>query len=40
MLLRKLDISNGLCNVTRMVCKDFESNVIYVEITIRQYAER
>ena len=38
MLLRNLDPSNGLCNETRMICKDFESNVIHVEIIMGQHA--
>ena len=33
-----LDPSNGLCNGTRLVCKDFKSNVIHAEITMGQHA--
>ena len=38
MLLRNLNPSIGLCNGTRMVCKGFDKNVIYVEITTGQHA--
>lgn len=38
MLLRNLDPSDGLCNGTRMVCKAFESNVIYAEISMGQHS--
>ncbi|XP_073310003.1 uncharacterized protein [Primulina huaijiensis] len=34
MLLRNLDPPNGLCNGTRMVCRDFRNNVIHGEITV------
>lgn len=34
MLLRNLDPSEGLCNGTRMVCKEFEDNVIHAEIIV------
>ncbi|KAL0433178.1 UNVERIFIED_CONTAM: hypothetical protein Slati_2652100 [Sesamum latifolium] len=37
-LLRNLDPSDGLCNETRMVCRNFEDNVIHAEIAIGQYA--
>ncbi|XP_073018434.1 uncharacterized protein [Primulina eburnea] len=37
MLLRNLDPSDGLCNGTRMVCRSFENDVIYAEITIGQH---
>ena len=37
MLLRNLDPSNGLCNGTRMISKDFEPNVIHTEIIMGQY---
>ena len=40
MLLRNLDPSNGLCNGTRMVYKDFEANFIHVKITMGQNARR
>ncbi|XVF72195.1 hypothetical protein PTKIN_Ptkin12aG0100400 [Pterospermum kingtungense] len=30
-LLRNLDAYNSLCNGTRMVCKSFEKNVIYMQ---------
>nr|KJB44215.1 hypothetical protein B456_007G239500 [Gossypium raimondii] len=39
-LLRKLDPSNSLCNVTRMVCERFDNYVKHVEIIIGQYAEK
>ncbi|XP_073295870.1 ATP-dependent DNA helicase PIF1-like [Primulina huaijiensis] len=38
MLLRKLDSSEGLCNRTQMVCKEFEDNVIHAEITVGHHA--
>ncbi|XP_020266737.1 ATP-dependent DNA helicase PIF1-like [Asparagus officinalis] len=38
MLLRNLDPSNGLCNGTRMVCKEFDKNVIKAEITKSHHA--
>ena len=38
MLLRNLNLSIGLCNGTRMVCKKFDKNVIYAKITIGQHA--
>ena len=38
MLLRNLNPSIGLCNGTRMVCKGFDKNVIYAEITTGQHA--
>ena len=38
MLLRNLNPLIGLCNGTRMVCKGFDKNVIYVEIIIGQHA--
>lgn len=34
MLLRNLDPSDGLCNGTRMVCRDFQDNVIHAEIIV------
>ena len=37
-LLRNMNPSIGLCNGTRMVCKRFDKNVIYVKITTRQHA--
>ncbi|XP_012841137.1 PREDICTED: uncharacterized protein LOC105961450 [Erythranthe guttata] len=36
-LLRNLDPSNGLCNGTRMVCRNFKSNVIDAEIVFGQH---
>ena len=38
MLLRNLNLSIGLCNGTRIVCKGFDKNIIYAEITTRQHA--
>ncbi|XP_073129961.1 uncharacterized protein [Henckelia pumila] len=38
MLLRNLDPSDGMCNGTRMVCREFRNNVIYAEISIGQHA--
>lgn len=38
MLLRNLDPSEGLCNGTRMVCKEFEENVIHAEIIVGHHA--
>ncbi|XP_075499060.1 uncharacterized protein LOC142537425 [Primulina tabacum] len=32
------DPSEGLCNGTRMVCKEFEDNVIHAEITVGHHA--
>ncbi|XP_020271580.1 ATP-dependent DNA helicase PIF1-like [Asparagus officinalis] len=37
-LLRNLDPTNGLCNRTRMVCQDFNSNIIYAKIIMGQHA--
>ncbi|KAG4175706.1 hypothetical protein ERO13_A11G200832v2 [Gossypium hirsutum] len=37
-LLRKLDLSNSLCNGTGMVCKRFDNYVKHVEIIIGQHA--
>ncbi|XP_022152307.1 ATP-dependent DNA helicase PIF1-like [Momordica charantia] len=37
-LLRNLDPANGLCNGTRMVCREFRKNIIYAEITTGQNA--
>ena len=37
-LLRNLDLSIGLCNGVRLVCKNFERNVIHAEITIGQHS--
>ncbi|XP_020258959.1 ATP-dependent DNA helicase PIF1-like [Asparagus officinalis] len=36
-LLRNLDPTNGLCNSTRMICQDFNYNVIQPKITIGQH---
>ncbi|XP_075515449.1 uncharacterized protein LOC142550096 [Primulina tabacum] len=38
MLLRNLDPSEGMCNGTRMVCKEFEDNVIHAVITVGHHA--
>lgn len=40
MMLRNLDPSNELCNVTRLICRDFDSNVIHAEITMRHHATK
>nr|GFA69144.1 hypothetical protein [Tanacetum cinerariifolium] len=37
-LLRNLDLANGLCNGTRLICKRFDPNVINAEIVIGQHA--
>ena len=37
MLLRNLNPSIRLCNGIRMVCKRFDKNVIYAEITAGQH---
>ena len=37
-LMRNLDPPNGLCNGTRMVCRNFRSNVIQAEIAVGQHA--
>ncbi|XP_012837726.1 PREDICTED: uncharacterized protein LOC105958267 [Erythranthe guttata] len=37
-LLRNLDPSNGLCNGTRMVCRNFKDNVIDAEIVFGQHS--
>lgn len=39
MLLRNLDPSEGLCNGTIMVCKEFEDNVIHAEIIVGHHVE-
>ena len=33
MLLRNIDPLSGLCNGTRLICRDFQENIIDVEIT-------
>ncbi|XP_073300588.1 uncharacterized protein [Primulina huaijiensis] len=38
MLLRNLDPADGLCNGTRMVCKEFKENVIHAEISVGIHA--
>lgn len=38
-LLRNLDPSNGLCNGTRKVCREFHKNIIYAEIAIDKIHE-
>ncbi|GJV74686.1 ATP-dependent DNA helicase PIF1-like protein [Tanacetum coccineum] len=35
-LLRNLDLANGLCNVTRLICKRFDPSVIDAEIVVVQ----
>ncbi|XP_024965988.1 ATP-dependent DNA helicase PIF1-like [Cynara cardunculus var. scolymus] len=37
-LLRNIDPSNGLCNGTRLICRDFQQNVIDAEIVVAQHA--
>ena len=37
-LLKNLNPSIGLCNGTKMVCKRFDKNVIYAEITNGKHA--
>ncbi|XP_042504703.1 ATP-dependent DNA helicase PIF6-like [Macadamia integrifolia] len=37
MLLRNLNPSHGECNGTRMVCRQFQKNVILAEITMGQF---
>jgi ATP-dependent DNA helicase PIF1 len=37
-LLRNIDPANGLCNGTRLVVRDFQKNVIDVEIVVGQHA--
>nr|GEY21461.1 hypothetical protein [Tanacetum cinerariifolium] len=37
-ILRNLDLANGLCNGTRLICKRFEPNVINTEIVVGQHA--
>lgn len=34
MLLQNLDLSNGLCNGTRMICRSFGRNIIYAEVAM------
>lgn len=36
-LLRNLDPSNGLCNGTRMICREYKDNVINAEIMLGQH---
>ncbi|KAG5561727.1 hypothetical protein RHGRI_004692 [Rhododendron griersonianum] len=36
--MRNIDPSDGLCNGTRMVCRGFDKDVIYAEITVGQFA--
>ena len=36
--VRNLDPSNGLCNGTHLICRDFYKNIIHAEITTSQYA--
>ncbi|KAG8386163.1 hypothetical protein BUALT_Bualt03G0120500 [Buddleja alternifolia] len=38
MLLRNLDPSDGLCNGIRMVCRDFNDNVIHAKITVGHHS--
>nr|GEW56621.1 ATP-dependent DNA helicase PIF1-like [Tanacetum cinerariifolium] len=37
-LLRNLDLANGLCNGTRLICKRFDPNVINAKIAVEQHA--
>ncbi|KAL7106090.1 hypothetical protein ACP275_07G089500 [Erythranthe tilingii] len=39
-LIRNLDPLNGLCNGTRMVCKNFKDNVIDAEIVFGQHTRK
>lgn len=39
-LLRNIDPSNGLCNGTRLICRDFQRNVIDAEIAVGEHAGR
>lgn len=36
MLLRNLDLSNGLWNGTRMMCRSFGRNIIYAEVAMEK----
>ena len=40
MLLKHLDPSNGFCNGTRMVCRDFEKHMIFAEIAMDQHISK
>lgn len=37
-LLRNINPTEGLCNGTRLLCKGFNKNVIYAEISVGNYA--
>jgi hypothetical protein len=37
MLLRNIDLSEGLCNGTRLICHEFKPNVIDAEIAVGHY---
>ena len=39
LLLKNLDISNGLCNEIRLVCRSFNKNIIHAEIAMGDSAE-
>jgi len=39
-LLRNIDPANGLCNVTRLVVRDFQRNTIDAEIVLGQHARK
>ena len=37
-MLRNIDLENGLCNGTRLICKSFQHHVIDAEIAVGQHA--
>ncbi|KAK9724764.1 hypothetical protein RND81_05G096500 [Saponaria officinalis] len=39
-LLRNLDLTSGLCNGTRLICRDFSRNVIEAEIVIGHHKDK
>lgn len=40
MLLRDLDLANGLCNGTRMTYQSFRRNIIHVEVVMGEHVEK